>query len=571
MSQAPNEFWAQATQQFQDSLTTGWSKALQSFQTLDFGSVGQGAAVDTPQVRFNSEKLQSLQQQYMAQAMDLFSQGMKNPQFGNDKRFADPAWASNPFSAYSAAVYLLNSRTLMGLADAVEADDKTKNRIRFAIEQWTAAAAPSNFLALNAEAQKKAVDTKGESIAKGVQNLVHDIAQGHVSMTDESVFEVGKNVATTEGAVVFENELFQLIEYKPLTAKVYATPFLMVPPCINKFYILDLQPENSLVRYAVEQGHRTFVVSWRNPDASLSHKTWDDYIEDAVIKAINVTRDITGAPQINALGFCVGGTMLGTALAVLAGRGEKPVKSATFLTTFLDFSHTGILDVFIDENFVKYREAEMGQGGLMKGQDLASTFSFLRPNDLVWNYVVGNYLKGETPPPFDLLYWNSDCTNLPGPYYAWYIRNTYLENNLIKPGKATVCGAPLDLGLVDTPVYIYGSREDHIVPIDGSYASTQVFKGKKRFVMGASGHIAGVINPPAKKKRSHWIRSDGKLPKTHAQWLEGAVEHPGSWWTDWSDWLKGHAGAQVAAPKRYGKGSYKAIEAAPGSYVKAKA
>jgi polyhydroxyalkanoate synthase len=404
-----------------------------------------------------------------------------------------------------------------------------------------------------------------------MKNLMHDLQQGHVSMTDESLFEVGKNVATTEGAVVFENELFQLIEYKPLTIKVFEKPFLLVPPCINKFYILDLQPENSLIRYAVEQGHRTFVVSWRNPDASLAQKTWDNYIEDAVIKAISVTQEISGSPTINALGFCVGGTMLGTALAVLAARGEKPVASVTLLTTFLDFSDTGILDIFIDEASVKKREKEMGKGGLMKGQDLSSTFSFLRPNDLVWNYVVGNYLKGETPPPFDLLYWNSDSTNLPGPYYAWYLRNTYLENNLVKPGKATVCGQKIDLRQVDIPVYIYGSREDHIVPIGGAYASTQALPGKKRFVMGASGHIAGVINPPAKNKRSHWIRADGKVPKTHAEWLQGAVEHPGSWWTDWSLWLKGNAGKQVAAPKTYGKGKYKATQPAPGSYVKVKA
>ena len=270
--------------------------------------------------------------------------------------------------------------------------------------------------------------------------------------------------------------------------------------------------------------------------------------------------------------------MLGTAMAVLAARTGKgkaaasalPISSATLLTTFLDFSDTGIMDLFIDEAFVKYREKELGKGGLMKGSDLSSTFSFLRPNDLVWNYVVGNYLKGETPPPFDLLYWNSDSTNLPGPWYAWYLRNTYLENNLVKPGKATVCGQKVDLGRVNVPVYVYGSREDHIVPIGGAYASTQFLPGKKRFVMGASGHIAGVINPPAKNKRSHWIRADGQLPATHAQWLEGAQEHPGSWWTDWSQWLKSHAGKQVPAPKAYGKGTYKATMPAPGSYVKAK-
>ncbi len=310
-------------------------------------------------------------------------------------------------------------------------------------------------------------------------------------------------------------------------------------------------------------------MSWRNPDDSLKDKTWDDYIADGALKAIEVVQEITGAPQINALGFCVGGTILGTALAVLAARGEKPVASATFLTTLLDFSDTGVLDLFIDDAFVKFREMQMGKGGILKGQELASTFSFLRPNDLVWNYVVGNYLKGETPPPFDLLYWNSDSTNLPGPMYTWYLRNTYFENNLVKPGKCTVCGEKIDLRKVDIPVYIYGSREDHIVPIAGAYTSTQHLPGKKRFVMGASGHIAGVINPPAKNKRSYW--TNDKLPKTHAEWLKGAKEHPGSWWPDWWSWLKPLAGKQVAAPKRYGKGRYQPIEPAPGRYVKAKA
>ena len=560
--------WAQGAQQFQQIFGDSWTKALQSFQSADVAGGMPGAAP----LQFSSTKLQALQQQYLHDAKELWAQGLQAAPEIKDRRFTGEGWAANPVATFSAAAYLLNARTLMGLADAVEADAKTRARIRFGVEQWMAAMAPSNFLAFNAEAQKKAIETKGESIAKGMQNLLHDITQGHVSMTDESLFEVGRNVATTEGAVVFENELFQLLEYKPLTTKVFERPFLLVPPCINKFYILDLQPENSLIRYAVEQGHRTFVVSWRNPDDSLAHKTWDDYVEDGVMAAIDVVQNITGAEQINALGFCVGGTILSNALAVLAARGDEPVASATFLTTLIDFTDTGILDVFIDEGMVKYREMQLGKGGLMKGQDLASTFSFLRPNDLVWNYVVGNYLKGETPPPFDLLYWNSDSTNLPGPFYAWYLRNFFLENNLVKPGKLTVCGEKMDLSNLTLPVYVYGSREDHIVPINAAYASTQVLPGKKRFVMGASGHIAGVINPPAKGKRSHWIRADGKLPATLDQWLEGATEHPGSWWTDWSGWLKGHAGKQIAAPKGYGKGArFKAIEPAPGRYVKEKA
>ena len=568
---ATPQFWSQMGEAFQQNLGKSFAQAMQHFQTIDLGGLGKDMS-SVPGIQFDPAKLQQLQATYFREATELWNQSLHNSLQIKDRRFSGEAWNSNPVAAFNAATYLLNARTLMGLADAVDADAKTRSRIRFAVEQWVAAAAPSNFLAFNAEAQKKAIETKGESIAKGVQNLMHDIQQGHVSMTDESLFHVGKNVATTEGAVVFENDYFQLLEYKPLTAKVYERPFLLVPPCINKFYILDLQPENSFVRYAVSQGHRCFVVSWRNPDESLAKASWDDYIAHGAIEAIETVQAITGASKINALGFCVGGTILSNALAVLAARGQKPVASATFLTTLIDFTDTGILDVFIDENFVKFREMQMGQGGLMKGQDLASTFSFLRPNDLVWNYVVGNYLKGETPPPFDLLYWNSDSTNLAGPFYAWYLRNTYLENNFVKPGKAVVCGEKIDLRKVDLPVYVYGSREDHIVPIGGAYASTQWLPGKKRFVMGASGHIAGVINPPAAKKRSHWLREDGKFPKDVNDWIAGAKEQPGSWWTDWSNWLKQHAGKQIAAPKQYGKGSqYKAIEPAPGRYVQAKA
>ncbi|MES2943424.1 MAG: alpha/beta fold hydrolase, partial [Pseudomonadota bacterium] len=478
MNSDPN--WAQAAQQMQETFTTGLQQAmgaLGNFGTNNpFGAAGAAGApagfpsmdmsalknAAAPPITFDSAQLFEIQQRYIAEASALWNQAMQvgaaSPVAG-DKRFAAEAWNDNPVAKFSAATYLLNSKTLMGMAEAVEGDAKTKARVRFAVEQWMAASAPSNFLVLNAEAQKKAIETNGESIGKGLQNLLHDLQQGHVSMTDESVFEVGKNVATTEGAVVFENEFFQLLEYKPLTAKVYEKPFLLVPPCINKFYILDLQPDNSLIRYTVAQGHRTFVVSWRNPDTSMSDKTWDDYIEHAAIKAINVVQDITGSDTVNTLGFCVGGTILATALAVLAAKGEKPAASVTLLTSFLDFTDTGILDIFIDESTVSQRESEMGKGGLLKGQDLASTFSFLRPNDLVWNYVVGNYLKGETPPPFDLLYWNSDSTNLPGPFYAWYLRNTYFENNLIKPGKALVCGEKIDLGKINIPVYIYGSRE----------------------------------------------------------------------------------------------------------------
>jgi polyhydroxyalkanoate synthase subunit PhaC len=586
--------WSQAADQLRETFTAGLQQAWASMGIQLPGDAPRGADAGVgpmfnpmqafaqvppamPAIQFDPARLQALQTQCIEDVGALWNTAMQaeaDLPFGADRRFAAEAWKHNPVSKFTAAAYLLQARMLQGLADAVEGDEKTKARVRFGVEQFMAASAPSNFLALNAEALQKAVSSKGESIAKGLQNLLHDMRQGHVSMTDESVFEVGKNVATTEGAVVFENEFFQLLEYRPLTAKVHEKPFLLVPPCINKFYILDLQPDNSLIRHAVAEGHRTFVVSWRNPDESMSSKTWDDYIEHAAIQAIEVVQAVTGAEQINALGFCVGGTILATALAVLAARGQKPVASLTLLTSFLDFTDTGILDIFIDENSVRYREAEMGQGGLLKGQELASTFSFLRPSDLVWNYVVGNYLKGETPPPFDLLYWNSDSTNLPGPFYAWYLRHTYFENNLVQPGKLTVCGAPVDLGRLDMPTYLYGSREDHIVPIGGAYASTRHLPGPKRFVMGASGHIAGVINPPAKKKRSYWTNDalpKNSFPPTSSEWLQGATEHPGSWWTDWSAWLKKHAGKQIAAPKSYGNRQYKPIEPAPGRYVKVKA
>ena len=525
------------------------------------------------------QALTSLQGDYLKQATDLWNQTLQPGQAAakpTDRRFAAADWGSNPASTYQAQMYLLNARTMMQLADGVEGDEKTKQRIRFAVQQFVDAVSPANYLALNPEALRKAVETKGESISLGLQHLAHDVKQGHMSQTDESLFEVGRNVATTEGSVVFENELFQLLEYKPLTAKVFERPMLFVPPCINKYYILDLQPENSLIRYTVEQGHRLFVVSWRNADESVQQTTWDQYIGDAVLKAIEVVQDISGSDKINTLGFCVGGTILATALSVLSARGEKPAASMTLLTTFLDFSHTGVLDLFIDEGMVRLREMTLGPnspngGGLLKGQELASTFSMLRPNELVWNYVVGNYLKGETPPAFDLLYWNSDSTNLPGPMFCWYLRNTYHENNLIKPGKVTVCGEKVDLGKIDAPAYIYASREDHIVPWQSAYGNTQVLKSKLRFALGASGHIAGVINPPAKGKRSHWLLTGNSLPATAQEWFDKAKEHPGSWWTDWAAWLKGHAGKQIAAPKAPGNRHHKAIEPAPGRYVKQKA
>ncbi len=552
-------------------LGAGWSEAIKTATSISLPVSLMG----------------ELQTQYVAQATALWNETLqrlqppeasKNPlpkPVIDDRRFAANDWADNPMAAFTARMYLLNARTLVQMADQLEGDEKVRQRIRFAVQQWVDATAPSNYLALNPEAQRLALETQGESLAQGLRSLLHDLRQGHVSQTDESLFEVGRNVATSEGAVIFENELFQLLEYKPLTGKVFELPLLFVPPCINKYYILDLQPGNSLIRYAVEQGHRVFVISWRNADESLAQATWDQYLQDAVIRAIRVVQEVTRQPAINTLGFCVGGTLLATALAVLAAQGEQAAASVTLLTTFLDFSDTGVLDLFVDEAMVKMREATIGPdhpgGGLLKGQELASIFSFLRPNDLVWNYVVGNYLKGQTPPPFDLLYWNNDSTNLPGPMYCWYLRNTYLENNLVHPGKLRLCGQPIDLRQIKSPAYIYASKEDHIVPWESAYRTAHLLTGQKRFVLGASGHIAGVINPPAKNKRSHWIGGSKVLPSQAGAWFKKASEHPGSWWTDWAQWLVAHSGKQIAAPKTYGNRQYSVIEPAPGRYVKAKA
>ena len=527
------------------------------------------------------ERLGEMQAEYLKSASDVWNAELRRIRSADnstqpvaDRRFAGAGWLANPMTAYTAQMYLLNSRMMMQMAETIEGDAKTKARIRFAVQQWVDAASPANFLALNPDAVQKAVDTRGESIAIGMKHLFEDLQKGQVSQTDETVFEVGRNVATSEGSVIYQNELFQLIEYKPLTAKVHERPMLFVPPCINKYYILDLQPENSVIRYTVEQGHRTFVMSWRNPDESLRAKTWDDYIEHGPLRAIEVVRELTGAETLNAMGFCIGGTLLSTALAVLAARGERPAQSMTLFTTLLDFADTGVLDIFIDEMSVQMREMTVGPNAphgpaLVKGKEIATTFTYLRPNDLVWNYVVANYLKGEAPPPFDLLYWNSDATNLPGPMACWYLRHTYLQNELKQPGALTVCGEAVDLSAIAAPAFIYASREDHIVPWRGAYASTQILSGEKRFVLGASGHIAGVINPPIKRKRSHWTNDE--LPADPGAWFDGATEHAGSWWTDWTAWLKPHGGKQVAAPKSPGNRKYRVIEPAPGSYVRVKA
>lgn len=484
-----------------------------------------------------------------------------------DRRFAAPEWAESPVYDYLRQSYLINAEYLGKLVEALPvADEGARSRLRFVTRQYVDALAPSNFAATNPEFIKTALATQGESITAGIKNLIADIGKGSISMTDDTAFEVGRNLAVTPGAVVFENELIQLVQYSPLTEQVAQRPLVMVPPCINKYYILDLQPENSLVRYAVEQGNTVFMVSWRNPRDEQGHLTWDDYIESGALTALKVAAEICQVKQVNALGFCVGGTILASALSVAKARGEDPAASLTLLTTLLDFSEPGELGCFIDEQSVAQREQTIGKGGLLKGSELSSVFSALRANDLIWQYVVGNYLKGGKPPAFDLLFWNADSTNLPGPFAAWYLRHLYLENSLRVPGKLAMCGTHADLGRVDMPAFLYASREDHIVPWKTSYQSRGLLGGKTMFTMGASGHIAGVINPAAKNKRSYWTNDKGN-PKAEA-WLAAATEHKGSWWPRWTEWLAGFGGKRCAARGRLGNAVYQADEPAPGRYVK---
>jgi polyhydroxyalkanoate synthase len=485
-----------------------------------------------------------------------------------DRRFHAEGWRDSPWYSLLKQTYLLNSRLLDDMVESAEIDDREKHKLRFYARQFIDSMSPANFATTNPDVLKLALESNGESVKAGFANLLEDLRKGRISITDETAFEVGRNVATSQGSVVFENDLFQLIQYAPLTDEVATRPLLIVPPCINKFYILDLQPENSFVRFACEQGMTVFLVSWRNPDAAMSATTWDDYVESGAMKAIEVAKAITGADKLNAVGWCVGGTILSSALAVLRARGDKTVASLTLLTTMLDFSDPGDLGVFVDEQGVSQREQTIGQGGIYPGAELGFVFQTLRANDLIWPNVINNYLKGKSPEAFDLLYWNSDSTNLPGPMYAWYLRNMYLENNLRVPNRLTMCGTAVDLGQIDMPSYVLATQEDHIVPWKSAYRTTQLVGGKTQFVLGASGHIAGVVNPASKNKRSYW--TDGSLGGDAEQWLTSAQAVPGSWWTHWMKWLKPHAGKPIPARTRLGNAKHKPIEPAPGRYVKAR-
>ena len=483
-----------------------------------------------------------------------------------DRRFRAPEWYTLPYFNYLRASYLLNASWLTEMTAALPLTGRDRQRMDFFTRQLIDATAPANFAATNPEVIQLAAESNGESLRCGLELLGADLRKNRITQCDEAAFEVGRNIATTPGEVVFENELMQLIQYRPQTATVHARPLVMVPPCINKYYILDLQPENSFVRFAVTKGHTVFMVSWRNVPETLGHISWDQYLELGVISAIRVAREICAVKQINTLGFCVGGTLLAAALAVLHARGERPAASVTLLTTMLDFRDTGELSVFVDEDYVSGREAQYATGGVMRGEELALTFASLRANDLIWPYVINGYLKGRKPEAFDLLSWNSDSTNLPGAMYNYYVRNTYLENNLCVAGRLTMCGVPVDLGRIDIPAYLMASQEDHIVPWRTAWENNRLLKGKNTFILAASGHIAGVINPATKNRRHYWHGAESAASADH--WLAAASREAGSWWTHWARWLGRRGGGRIAAPVIAGSTIHRPLEPAPGRYVR---
>ena len=520
--------------------------------------------------------LEKIQSDFM-QAFNHLQQQAQQGEFQplRNRRFRSDAWQTNPVANMNAQLWSLYAETLERLPSALKAPDLVKDRIGFALMQWVEAICPANYLLTNPEAINKAIETQGQSLIQGAQNLLTDIQKGRMLQTDESGFKVGENVACTPGSVVYQNEVFQLIQYQPTTPQVHQKPLLVVPPNINKYYILDLQPENSFVKYALDQGIAVYLISWRNPtlqdDDGILNATWGDYLSHGILNAIEAVQNISGEQQINTLGFCVGGTMLASALSLAQAQGQNPANSITLLTSMLDFYDVGPLGVFVDELSALVREWNLSTTKLMSGSELATTFSFLRPSELVWNYVSSNYLQGKTPPAFDILYWNADSTNLPGPFFSWYFRNMYLENNLRVPGKTQIDGHAIDLSQLQVPAYLYASIDDHIVPWRTAYASTQVLAHVERFVLGASGHIAGVINPPVHNRRHYWAndqKGSPDFPVAADTWLENASKHSGSWWPDWINWLQSHSGELINAPAQLGNNEYPEIQAAPGDYVK---
>ncbi len=492
----------------------------------------------------------------------------------DDKRFKDEAWQQNQIFDFIKQSYLLTSRWLQATVHEVDGlDARTQRKVEFFTKQFINAVSPTNFAITNPEVLRAVAETKGENLVKGLEHLLADLEKGkgnlRISMINESDFKMGVNIASTPGKVVFQNRMFQLIQYAPTTETVKEVPIVITPPWINKFYILDLREKNSLLKWLTDQGYTTFVVSWVNPEADMSQVSFEDYMIEGAVAAKDVVRAITGVDKIHMAGYCLGGTLLSATLAYLKAKKDDSVLSATYFVTLTDFKESGDLSVFIDEEQVESLEKRMAETGYLDASDMANTFNLLRSNDLIWSFVVNNYLLGKEPFPFDLLYWNSDATRMPKAMHSFYLRNMYLENNFAKPGGVTLAGTPIDLRGITVPTYMLSAREDHIAPWASTFEATKLFSGPTRFVLSGSGHIAGIVNPPAAKKYGYWT-NDKKSPSAEA-WLTGAKEHAGSWWHDWEKWLAAQSGGMVPARKPGSNPKFKAIEDAPGSYVKARA
>jgi polyhydroxyalkanoate synthase len=490
----------------------------------------------------------------------------------SDKRFRDEGWQELFTFDFIKQSYLITARHVHETVNGIEGlDEQTARKVEFYTRQYIDALSPSNFALTNPEVFRETVRCNGQNLIKGLNNLLRDIEDGdgslRVRMTDTSAFELGKNVATTPGKIVFQTDMMQLIQYQPSTEKVSKRPVLIVPPWINKFYILDLREKNSFIKWLVDQGQTVFVISWVNPDERLAEKTFDSYMKEGVFAAIDAIEKQTGEKKVNAVGYCLGGTLLAVTLAYLAHKKQKSFASVTFLTTLTDFSEPGELGVFIDEQQVSSLEKRMSMRGFLDGAEMAGTFNMLRANDLIWSFVVNNYLMGRNPFPFDLLYWNSDSTRLPAKMHSFYLRKMYMENKLAEPGGIEIDGVPLDLAKIDVPCFFISTIEDHIAPWKSTYMGMLHFTAPVRFVLGGSGHIAGIVNPPAANKYGYWINSADKLAPTADEWLSGAVQREGSWWVNWQEWITEQDNTQVAA-RDPANGALKVLEDAPGSYVK---
>jgi polyhydroxyalkanoate synthase len=487
----------------------------------------------------------------------------------SDRRFKDDAWRENEIFDFIRQSYLLSARYVQDVVRQVDGlDPKTAQKVDFYARQFVDAMSPSNFLLTNPEVLRKTAETGGENLLKGLNNLLSDLEQGkgklHIKMTDMDAFKVGENIGVSPGKVIFQNDLMQLIQYSPSTEMVLKRPLLIAPPWINKFYILDLRPRNSFVRWAVSQGHTVFMISWVNPDERLAEKGFEDYMTDGYLAALDAIERATGERDVNAIGYCLGGTLLASTLAYMAAKKDDRIKSATFFVTMMDFAEAGELGVFIDEEQLRSLEDKMNKRGYLEGSEMATTFNMLRANDLIWSFVVNNYLLGNDPFPFDLLYWNADSTRMPARMHSFYLRKMYQENLLKNPNGLSLAGVPIDLRKIKTPAYFLSTREDHIAPWKSTYRGTQLLSGPNRFVLAASGHIAGVVNPPEGGKYSHWINTE--LPPDPEAWFKGATEIAGSWWPDWHRWVTAFDKEQV--PARVPEdGKLGAIEDAPGAYV----